>query len=77
MANSAMMGAAYRAKHGLYKNKSKFYDIVSSLPEPQQACRPYDDAENVNIINFLILFSLFIILCFRFTNQWLKDTGKL
>ncbi|XP_047358248.1 xylulose kinase isoform X4 [Vespa velutina] len=45
--NSAMMGAAYQAKHGLLRNKNSFEDITASLPEPTLVCRPYDDAESI------------------------------
>ncbi|XP_011504993.1 PREDICTED: xylulose kinase-like [Ceratosolen solmsi marchali] len=45
--NSAMMGGAYRAKHGLLKDKYKFDDILNSLPEPQLLCRPHDDADRI------------------------------
>ncbi|KAJ8684028.1 hypothetical protein QAD02_019820 [Eretmocerus hayati] len=45
--NSAMMGAAYRAKHALFREKLKFDDILQSLPEPKLVCRPYDDAERI------------------------------
>ncbi|KAF7392726.1 hypothetical protein HZH66_008559 [Vespula vulgaris] len=45
--NSAMMGAAYQAKHGLLRNESNFEEITASLPEPTVVCRPYDDAESI------------------------------
>ncbi|XP_016840700.1 xylulose kinase-like isoform X2 [Nasonia vitripennis] len=47
IANSAMMGAAYRAKHALFKDKLKFEDILNTLPEPKLVCQPYDDAESI------------------------------
>ncbi|OXU26563.1 hypothetical protein TSAR_014717 [Trichomalopsis sarcophagae] len=43
----AMMGAAYRAKHALFKDKLKFEDILNTLPEPKLVCQPYDDAESI------------------------------
>lgn len=48
MANSAMMGAAYQAKHALFKNECDFNEITRCLPEPKLVCRPYDDADSVS-----------------------------
>ncbi|KOC59536.1 Xylulose kinase, partial [Habropoda laboriosa] len=47
VANSAMMGAAYQAKHALLRNESSFDEITRCLPEPTLVCRPYDDAESI------------------------------
>ncbi|KAG7213110.1 hypothetical protein KM043_002433 [Ampulex compressa] len=47
MANSAMMGAAYQAKHALLRNEHTFDEITCCLPEPKLICRPYDDAESI------------------------------
>lgn len=44
-----MMGAAYRAKYGLLRDKCNFDEIIRSLPELTIACQPYDDAESVSI----------------------------
>lgn len=46
-ANSAMLGAAYQAKHGLLFGKQSYDEITSTLPEPQLVCKPYPDAEAV------------------------------
>ncbi|XP_077296795.1 xylulose kinase-like isoform X2 [Arctopsyche grandis] len=52
-ANSALLGAAYRAKHGLmYHNasddeKPTFETITSGVPSPTLVCTPYSDAEQV------------------------------
>ncbi|KAJ8917192.1 hypothetical protein NQ315_012684 [Exocentrus adspersus] len=46
-ANSAMLGAAYQAKHGLLAGSSTYTEITSSLPEPELACQPYGDADEV------------------------------
>lgn len=43
-----MMGAAYRAKHGLLRDKCNFDEIIRCLPELTLACQPYDDAEFVS-----------------------------
>lgn len=53
-ANSAMLGAAYQAKHGLLRsegaNKAEtFLDITKCLPPPTLACTPYSDAAEVSI----------------------------
>ncbi|XP_033226806.1 xylulose kinase [Belonocnema kinseyi] len=47
LTNSAMMGAAYRAKFALLKNESTYEDILKSLPEPTIVCEPYDDADTI------------------------------
>ncbi|XP_056641413.1 xylulose kinase-like [Diorhabda sublineata] len=46
-ANSAMLGAAYQAKHGLLFGKKSYDEITSTLPEPQLICTPYPDAETI------------------------------
>ncbi|XP_018349320.1 PREDICTED: xylulose kinase [Trachymyrmex septentrionalis] len=46
-ANSAMMGAAYQAKHGLLQNNCSFNEITRCLPELTLVCQPYDDAESI------------------------------
>ncbi|XP_020281760.1 xylulose kinase [Pseudomyrmex gracilis] len=46
-ANSAMMGAAYHAKHGLLRNNCSFDEITRCLPELTLVCQPYDDAESI------------------------------
>lgn len=47
IANSAMMGAAYQAKHALLRKESNFEEVTQCLPEPTLVCRPYDDAESI------------------------------
>ncbi|XP_053980420.1 xylulose kinase isoform X1 [Hylaeus volcanicus] len=47
IANSAMLGAAYQAKHALLRNESSFDEITRCLPEPTLVCRPYDDADSI------------------------------
>ncbi|EZA55801.1 hypothetical protein DMN91_011506 [Ooceraea biroi] len=46
-ANSAMMGAAYQAKHGLLRATCSFDEITRCLPELTLMCQPYDDAESI------------------------------
>ncbi|XP_011630604.1 xylulose kinase isoform X2 [Pogonomyrmex barbatus] len=46
-ANSAMMGAAYQAKHGLLRNNCSFDEITRCLPELTLVCQPYNDAESI------------------------------
>ncbi|KAG8330811.1 hypothetical protein J6590_054099 [Homalodisca vitripennis] len=47
-ANSAVLGAAYQAKHGLLHGAgSSFSDITKCLPQPVLACSPYADADQV------------------------------
>ncbi|XP_011871845.1 PREDICTED: xylulose kinase isoform X2 [Vollenhovia emeryi] len=46
-ANSAMMGAAYQAKHGLLRNNYSFDEITRCLPDLTLVCQPYDDAESI------------------------------
>ncbi|XP_025268205.1 xylulose kinase isoform X1 [Camponotus floridanus] len=45
--NSAMMGAAYQAKYGLFHNNCSFDEITRCLPEPTPVCQPHDDAESI------------------------------
>lgn len=47
LANSAMLGGAYQAKHGLLYGKKTFQEITKCLPEPQLVCQPYKDAETI------------------------------
>ncbi|CAL7933877.1 unnamed protein product [Xylocopa violacea] len=47
MANSAVMGAVYQAKHVLLRNECNFDEITRCLPEPTLACRPYNDADSI------------------------------
>lgn len=49
MANSAMLGGAYRAKHALVKKERSYDEVLECLPEPNLICQPYDDAECVSI----------------------------
>ncbi|XP_050297217.1 xylulose kinase-like isoform X2 [Anthonomus grandis grandis] len=44
-ANSAMLGSAYQAKHGL--TGERYHDIIAVLPEPQKVCDPYPDAQEI------------------------------
>lgn len=44
-ANSAMLGSAYQAKHGLLG--ANYNEIISVLPEPQKVCDPYQDAQEI------------------------------
>ncbi|XP_019879890.2 xylulose kinase [Aethina tumida] len=46
-ANSAMLGAAYQAKHGLLQDSSNYSEITSCLPPPELACEPYGDAAEI------------------------------
>jgi len=43
--NSAVLGAAYRAKHGLLRDKLSFQQMTDSLPAPSLASRPYSDSD--------------------------------
>ncbi|XP_046492636.1 xylulose kinase [Neodiprion pinetum] len=47
LANSAMLGGAYQAKHGLLRGEKTFLEITASLPEPRLLCQPYKDAESI------------------------------
>lgn len=47
IANTAMLGAAYQAKHGLADSQTKFSDLTASLPEPTLVCSPYKDAAQI------------------------------
>lgn len=44
-ANSAMLGSAIHAKHGLLG--SNYNEIMSSFPSPHKICEPYPDAEDI------------------------------
>ncbi|XP_046682391.1 uncharacterized protein LOC124368908 [Homalodisca vitripennis] len=44
-ANSAVLGAAYQAKHGLLHGTGS--NITKCLPQPALACSPYTDADQV------------------------------
>ncbi|VEN36043.1 unnamed protein product [Callosobruchus maculatus] len=46
-ANSAMVGAGYQAKHGLVKSSMTYEDMISNLPQPELACEPYHDANEI------------------------------
>ncbi|XP_058802917.1 xylulose kinase isoform X10 [Phymastichus coffea] len=46
-ANSAVLGAAYRAKHALLEDGRSFEELLSCLPEPTLVCQPYPDAESI------------------------------
>lgn len=46
-ANSAMLGAAYQAKHGLLSKTSNYFKITSCLPEHELVCEPYSDAADI------------------------------
>ena len=80
VANSAMMGAAYRAKFALLKKDFSYEDILKSLPEPTIVCEPYDDADTVSAnrksscLKKITLTNLsMILLNFRYTSQWSND----
>ncbi|XP_060526324.1 xylulose kinase [Cylas formicarius] len=45
VAESAMLGAAYQAKHGL--TGENWERITASLPEPVKVCDPYPDADEI------------------------------
>ncbi|XP_018321310.1 xylulose kinase [Agrilus planipennis] len=45
-ANSAMLGAAYQAKHGL-SDENDYEKITSVLTPPQLVCEPYPDAPEI------------------------------
>ncbi|XP_012268457.2 xylulose kinase isoform X2 [Athalia rosae] len=47
IANSAMLGGAYQAKHGFLQGKKTFQEITNCLPEPKLLCEPYKDAKFV------------------------------
>ncbi|EEZ98930.1 xylulose kinase [Tribolium castaneum] len=44
---SAMLGAAYQAKHGLLGSQSNYFEITSCLPPPRLICQPYSDASEI------------------------------
>lgn len=47
IANTAMLGAAYQAKHGLADSKTKFSDLTATLPPPTLVCSPFKDAPQI------------------------------
>lgn len=54
VANSAVLGAAYRAKHGLlHKEGVSFTKMTESLPPPALACQPYSDSHQVSNNHYL------------------------
>lgn len=65
--NSAVLGAAYQAKHGLVKNSDSndsFQLVVSTVDPPKLACSPHKDADEVckpNIFMFNTLYSVSFI----------------
>lgn len=74
MRNSAVMGAAYQAKHGLYRDKQSFEQITKCLPEPKLVCQPYNDAEFVSSTKSIVfrkkcIFYTPSIHFFRYINQ--------
>ncbi|CAG9856227.1 unnamed protein product [Phyllotreta striolata] len=46
-ANSAMLGAAFQAKHGLMHDTKTYLDITATIPEPHLACEPYADVADI------------------------------
>ncbi|KAJ3650324.1 hypothetical protein Zmor_022019 [Zophobas morio] len=44
---SAMLGAAYQAKHGLLGKHSNYVEVTSCLPPPRLICEPYADAAEI------------------------------
>lgn len=46
-ANSAMLGAAFQAKHGLLHDSKTYMEITSTVPEPHLICKPFADAEEI------------------------------
>nr|CAI5863868.1 unnamed protein product [Callosobruchus analis] len=42
-----MVGAGYQAKHGLVKSSMSYEDMISNLPQPELACEPYHDANEI------------------------------
>ncbi|RZB40981.1 FGGY C domain containing protein [Asbolus verrucosus] len=46
-AKSAMLGAAYQAKHGFLGEKSDYFQVTSCLPPPRLICEPYGDAADI------------------------------
>ncbi|XP_051156873.1 xylulose kinase [Leptopilina boulardi] len=47
VANSAAMGATYRAKFASLKNDYSFEDIMKNVEEPILMCEPYHDADTI------------------------------
>ncbi|GJQ81579.1 hypothetical protein Trydic_g9954 [Trypoxylus dichotomus] len=46
-ANSAVLGAAYQAKHALLRDSQTITSIRLLLPEPKLLCQPYKDAAEI------------------------------
>ncbi|XP_044738718.1 xylulose kinase-like isoform X2 [Chrysoperla carnea] len=62
-ANSAVLGASYQAKHGLYCKEKSYDEITSVLTPPTLVCEPFKDAPELydpmvlryrNILNTLL-----------------------
>lgn len=64
--NSAVLGAAYQAKHALHRNELTFEQITNSIPEPTLLCTPYNDADSVNTFSFINIIILMFIIVFFF-----------
>lgn len=46
-ADSAVLGAAYQAKHGYLGKNGDYNQLTKYLKEPHLACEPYKDAEEI------------------------------
>lgn len=44
---SAMLGAAYQAKHGLLSGEKKYFEIMASLPPPRLMCQPNSGSREI------------------------------
>lgn len=47
IANSAVLGAAYQAKHGLSGGETDFSVLTDTVPPPALVCNPFKDASQV------------------------------
>lgn len=52
-ANSAVLGAAYQAKHGLVHSKNNdsndsFQSVINTISPPKLVCSPHKDAYEVS-----------------------------
>lgn len=47
MAHSAVLGAAYQAKHGYLGSNGNYSQLTKSLKPPYLACEPYKDAAEI------------------------------
>lgn len=47
MADSAVLGAAYQAKHAYVGNSSDYNQLTKSLKPPHLVCEPYKDAAEI------------------------------